>query len=293
MNNVKREEIRTKIFSTIDELPTLPTVVPRLMELLEGTKSNASDVTEAISRDPALTSKILKVANSAYYGFPQEITDLERAVALLGFNMVKSLAMSVGVFQTLPSGQKMPYFSLEGLWIHSLSVATAIKEMTRRQGKEDEKSYLFIVGLLHDIGKVVLDQFFNDSFQKALAVAKDLEKPRLYLAERQVIGLDHGEVGGMLLERWNFPRVIIDPVTVHHLTGFPADMDEYDVAMLKVADALPQELGLGDQGNPVLSDLCNEDLAVLGTDITELDDIKDHLHKSRDAIFAFLGALSG
>ena len=292
MNDVKREDVRTKIFSTIDELPTLPTVIPRLLELLEGAKSDASDVTEAISRDPALTSKILKVANSAYYGFPQEITDLERAVALLGFNMVKSLAMSVGVFQTLPAEEETAYFSLEGLWVHSLSVATAIKEMTRRQGKEDEKSHLFIAGLLHDIGKVVLDQFFSESFRKALNVAKGLEKPRLDLAERQVIGLDHGEVGGMLLERWNFPGIIVDPVAVHHLTGFPEDTDRYDVAMVKVADSLPQELNLGDQGNPVLCELHDEDLAVLGMGIDDLDDIKSYLSTSKDAIYDFFGALS-
>ena len=168
---MKTEELRAKIFSTIDELPTLPTVVPKLLNLMDGSRSNATQVTETISRDPALTSKLLKAANSAYYGFPQEITDLERAVALLGFNMVKSLALSVGVFQTLGSGKNTPCFSMEGLWIHSLSVATVIRELAKRLGKEDEKAHLFVVGLLHDIGKVVLDQFFNELFQQALEVA--------------------------------------------------------------------------------------------------------------------------
>ena len=99
--------IRARIYSKIDELPTLPTVITRILSLLEDANTNATDITEAISRDPALTSKILKVANSAYYGFSQLISDLERAVALLGFNMVKSLALSIGVMKTLPTEKKI------------------------------------------------------------------------------------------------------------------------------------------------------------------------------------------
>ncbi|MCK4816687.1 HDOD domain-containing protein, partial [bacterium] len=215
---MEKDELRAKIYSKIDELPTLPTVIPKLLSLMDGSKSNAADVTEAISRDPSLTSKILKVSNSAYYGFPQGISSLERAVALLGFNMIKSLALSMGVLSSLPSGSKFPHFSQEGLWIHSLAVATAMKELGQRFGAGDDRDYLFIIGLLHDIGKVVLDQFFGELFQQALEEAQNLEKARLYMAERKVIGFDHGEVGAMLLKRWMFPDMIVNPIAVHHQT---------------------------------------------------------------------------
>ena len=92
---MEKGEIHNKVYAKIDELPTLPVVLPKLLTLMESEKTGAPEVAEVISRDPALTSKILKTANSAYYGFQQEISDLGRAVPLLGFNMLKSLALSI------------------------------------------------------------------------------------------------------------------------------------------------------------------------------------------------------
>ncbi|MBE9581546.1 MAG: HDOD domain-containing protein, partial [Proteobacteria bacterium] len=289
---MEKDELRAKIYSKIDELPTLPTVIPKLLSLMDGSKSNAADVTEAISHDPSLTSKILKVSNSAYYGFPQGISNLERAVALLGFNMIKSLALSMGVLSSLPSGSKFPHFSQEGLWIHSLAVATAMKELGQRFGAGDDRDYLFIIGLLHDIGKVVLDQFFGELFQQALEEAQNLEKARLYMAERKVIGFDHGEVGAMLLKRWMFPDMIVNPIAIHHQTEIPEGTNSADTAMLRIADALPQELGLGDEGNPTVSEIHEADLQVLEMKEKDLEDMKEYLHGAKDGIYAFFSAMS-
>ena len=239
---MKKNELLVKIYSKIDELPTLPTVVPKLLNLMESTTSDASGITDAISRDPALTSKILKVANSAYYGFPQGIADLERAMVLLGFNMVKSLALSIGVLRSLPEGKKSSCFSQKELWFHSVAVATVVKELNKRFGQGDDHEYLFIVGLLHDIGMVVLSQFFSELFEQALEEAHDLKKIEFYLAERKVIGFDHGEVGAMLLERWRFPEVISNPIAVHHQPEKQEGSNTTDVAMLRIADALSHEL---------------------------------------------------
>jgi HD-like signal output (HDOD) protein len=116
---MEKDKLREKIYSKIDEIPTLPIVIPKLLSLIESDKSNVADIADAISRDPALTSKILKVANSAYYGFSQGISSLEKAVSLLGFNMVQSLALSIGVLRSLPAGKISTHFSQKGLWIHS------------------------------------------------------------------------------------------------------------------------------------------------------------------------------
>ncbi len=289
---MNRDELRAKIFSKIDELPTLPAVVPRVLDLMEGSRTNAADVTEAISRDPSLTSKMLKVANSAYYGFPQGISDLERAVALLGFNMVKSLAISMGVINSLTSKKKSDHFSMEGLWIHSLAVATVMKELGRRVGKGDDSEHLFIIGLLHDIGKVVLDQFFSELFQQALEEVSVSETGTLYAAERKVMGFDHGEVGAMLLKRWMFPKVIVDPIAVHHDTQIPEGTNAVDLAMLRVADTLPHAVGLGDHGNPTLSEVQEADLAVLQMKVEALEDMKAFLEDAKEGIYAFFGAMS-
>ena len=118
-----KDELRAKIYSKIEELPTLPSVLPGLLHLMEDEMVSTSHVADVIGSDPALTSKILKAANSAYYGFPQEIDTLGRTVALPGFNMVGSLALSIGIMHSLPSGIRSSHFSEEGLWTHSLAVA--------------------------------------------------------------------------------------------------------------------------------------------------------------------------
>ncbi len=163
-----KEALHATLYSGIDEIPTLPALVPQLLSLIEEDLAGAEDIAVAIRRDPAMTAKILKVANSAYYGFSQKISGMDQAVPLLGLNMVKSLALSIGVVRALPSESASPHFSQEGLWIHSLAVATAIQELSRRlTHAPDGGDHYFIIGLLHDTGKVVLDQFFGDGFHQA------------------------------------------------------------------------------------------------------------------------------
>ena len=291
VKDMEKTELQAKIYSKIDELPTIPAVLPKLLYLMESSGTNASDLADVISHDPAMTSKILKVANSAYYGFQQKISDLERAVPLLGFNMVKSLALSIGVISSLPSGGKNPYFSREGLWIHSLAVATLMQELGRRLSKGDRSEYIFVIGLLHDIGKVVLDQFFNELFRQALEEVEKLGNSKLHIAERRVIGVDHGEVGAMLLTRWRFPEVISNPIAVHHQTEIPEGTNANDVAMLRIADALPQELGLGEEGNPIPPEIHKADLKVLEMKGEELEDLKAYLNEVKDGIYAFFSAM--
>ncbi len=289
---MEKNELQEKIYSKIDELPTLPAVLPRLLSLMEDEKTSAMHIADVISRDPALTSKILKVANSAYYGFSQEISSLERAIPLLGFNMVRSLALSIGVIDTLPSGKKSPYFSPKDLWIHGLAVATVMGELGKKFGADSKNEHYFVVGLLHDIGKIVFDLFFSELFQRALEEAHRKENEGLYAAERSVIGFDHGEVGGMLLTRWKFPDVISAPIAVHHRSGFPKNPVAGDVAMLRIADVLPQELGLGAGGNPFPPEICKAALTTLNMSEKELEDIRAYLASAKDGIYALFSAMN-
>lgn len=287
---MEREALRTKIFSKIDELPTLPVVLPRLLTLMESEKSDAYDIAQAISHDPALTSKILKVANSAYYGFSQEICSLDRAIPLLGLNMVKSLALSIGVIASLPNGDReSTHLSREGLWIHSLAVATAVRELAKRTGENSE--HLFVVGLLHDVGKIVLDQFFNEPLGRALEAVRDQKYSSLHEAERSIIGMDHGKIGDMLLKRWKFPAVISGPISVHHQTAIPEGINLKDVALLRVADTLSKTVGFGNPESLVYPETHYEDMLMLGLDDRGLAEMKDYLAEAEDGIVDFFSAL--
>ena len=288
---MEREALRKKVFSKIDELPTLPVVLPRLLNLMESEKSDASDMARAISHDPALTSKVLKVANSAYYGFSQEICSLDRAIPLLGVNMVRSLALSIGVMASLPNGdRKSTHLSREGLWMHSLAVATAMQELSKKTGENNE--HLFVVGLLHDIGKIVLDQFFNQELGRALEAAGDGKDLSFHLAERNVIGLDHAEIGDMLLKRWKFPTSISDPISVHHQTEIPDGIHLKDVLLLRVADTLCKTVGFGNEEFSDYPETHEGDMKTLGLDERDLSEIMAYLIDAKDGIVDFFNALS-
>ena len=288
---MEEKELRRIIYSKIDELPTLPVVVHRIMNLVDSSKSDASDITEVIAHDPALTSKILRVANSAYYGFPQEISDLERAVALLGFNMVRSLALSIGIIPCLPSNKTNPHFAWDGLWMHSTGVATLMREMDKRFGSDGEKEYYFVIGLLHDIGKVVQNHFFPESFQQVLEEVQSRGNTVLYEAERKIMGFDHGEVGAMLLERWQFPETITIPITFHHGMEIPSSPEGPDVSMLRIADILSQERGLGDAGKPAPLAVDQRDLERAGMGQKDLEGMRAFLEGAKEEISAFFSAM--
>ncbi|MCD6294776.1 MAG: HDOD domain-containing protein [Deltaproteobacteria bacterium] len=289
---MEKNDVLRRIYSKIDEIPTLPAVVPKLLSVMENDGADASDIAGTISTDPALSSKILKVANSAYYGFSQEILSLKLAMPLLGHNMVKSLALSIGVIHSLPSDKKSPNFSDKGLWVHGLAVATLMQELGKRFRNGGNAEHFFITGLLHDIGKVVLNQYFNDLFQEALAEVHNERTAGLHIAESKLIGFDHGEIGAMLLTRWKFPDVISSSIAAHHQTKTPEGTNGRDVAMLRVANALPQELGLGQDGNPVPPAISEQDLKVLEIGKNEIEEMRAYLVGVKDEIYALFDAMT-
>jgi len=289
---MEKERIRSIIYSKIDELPTLPSVVPRIISLMEDPRADAQKITEVISHDPAMTSKVLKVANSAYYGFPQKITSLERAVALLGFNMVKSLALSVGVIRSLPSPGFTDLFDVKGLWIHSLAVATAMKTLAEDIGGGRDVEGLFIVGLLHDLGKVLLGEFFPEEFSQSLERVNMDPTVSLDEAERDTIGLDHGQVGGMLLSRWKFPSAIVQPISTHHAAAHSISEDYLEErAILILADSLAREMGIGGGGNRAAPEFNRESIEILRINEQAINVAKGKLKEAEDGIEGFFQAL--
>ena len=284
-------ELRKKIYARVDELPTIPAVVPRLTRILKDEEHDIREVIELISQDPALTAKILKVANSAYYGFPQQITTLERAVALLGSNMVKSLAISVGVINSLPKGKGLMGFSVQALWIHSLSVANVASQLSSLTEPKGSDEVYFVIGLLHDIGKLVLVEFFQDGFQQSLNYTLE-HKLSLAQAEKEIIGLDHGEVGGILLERWRFPPEIRLPIQFHHADEQLSSNSDRAIAVLHIADEIAREVCVGESGNKAPPLVVESHLNRLGLGWHDLERVKQGLWATSDKLQNFFHAIS-
>lgn len=213
---IEKERLK-KITQTIINLPTLPTVVAKMIELIDDPKSSARSLSRLIKTDQVLTARILKLANSAYYGFPNPICSVNLAIVVLGFETIKNLGLSVAVisrFARAHKGEELLDYSR--FWEHSVGVAVASRMLARIHGFRAIESEAFVAGLIHDIGKVILSQFHTASYSECLRLVAE-DKILLARAEERVFGVNHAEVGGWLAERWNLPDSLVEAIKLHHV----------------------------------------------------------------------------
>jgi putative nucleotidyltransferase with HDIG domain len=192
-------------------LPTIPTVLTKILQLVDSESSNGRELITIIERDQALTGKMLRLANSAFFGQSRRVATIPRAVVLLGFSTVRNLALGVKVWDALGSG--IAKNRLEELWLHAVAVAAATKAIAARlrAGDPDEG---FTAALLHDVGRLVLAMRFRDDYWRAVGGAAESEP--VAAMEAASLGIDHAEVGGWILEAWSLPPAIVEAVRLHH-----------------------------------------------------------------------------
>lgn len=201
-----------KLVEEIEDLPTLPDIAKMLSAVVHDPNSSASDVARIISSDSALSAKILKLANSAAYGFSRNISSIQQAVALLGLREIYAFALSVFVIdQFIDAAQ----FDLKVYWNHSFRCASLSKLISGGMGTQRTES-AFVAGLLHDMGKVVLAMSMSGKQERATSLAPTGETTRVELEER-VLGTTHAEVGHLLAEHWFLPPELTSAIRFHHL----------------------------------------------------------------------------
>jgi putative nucleotidyltransferase with HDIG domain len=184
-----------------------------LNQQLENPETSIALVSETIERDQAMALKILKLVNSAFYGFKTRISDVKAAVVLLGFNAVRNAIVSISIIHTLPKNILLQDFEMGAFWRHSLAVAVTSKNIARKSGLESPDN-CFVGGLLHDVGKVILAQYFQDLFVKAWTYMQN-ERVSFYEAERHELPVDHTGIGAYLAERWGLPKGLVESIRWH------------------------------------------------------------------------------
>jgi HD-like signal output (HDOD) protein len=233
-----------RITESIIGLPTLPTVVAKMIDLVDNPKTSASSLARLIASDQALTARILKLANSAYYGFSREISTVNMAIVVLGFNTVKDMGLSLSVFDVFKSGKQSAVFDPARFWEHSIACGIASRTIARTY-RPRYSGEAFVAGLLHDIGKVILNQYFQPEF---LAIIEAQKKgATLEEAETGIIGTHHTQIGSWLAEKWNLPRIISRALLFHH-EPWSAPKDSTLVAMVSLADHLCHSCGFSHSG---------------------------------------------
>ena len=208
------EDIRSGIQEVID-LPTLPTVALEIRKLVNDPSSNISDLERLIEADVALTSRILRIANSAYYGIPRKVDNLKMAMVILGVLEIVNLVTSVSVLKMFKNQSSSTNFSVTEFFIHSTNCAELTVGLFKGL-KINVPSGAYISGLLHDIGKLMLNQYFPDYLEASMTYAEEHDI-QYADAELEVLGIDHGHIGGWVAKRWNIPEEIIEAITQHHV----------------------------------------------------------------------------
>lgn len=237
--DIEKEKIRRKIKS-IKSLPTLPAVAQKVSKLAESDTTSASQLSSIISQDQALSGRVLRLVNSSFYGFPGRISNISSAILLLGFDVVKSLIISVSVFEMMEKG-------IIGLWEHSLGCAVASRIIAKRV-KDCDPEELSVAGLLHDIGKVVVSVQLSDSYEDIKRMIRE-EKIIFYEAEKRVLEFTHEDIGSWLAESWNLPVNLLEPISYHHQPQ-KAPKAKLATAIVHVADFLTRAVGFGSGGDP-------------------------------------------
>jgi len=233
-----KTEIINQIRMTLEEvrdLPTLPSVAQEAHRIIDDPNSNMSDLVRIIETDLALTSRILRISNSAYYGVPRKIDNLKMALVILGMKEINNLVVTISVMRLFPTDSEYSTFDIPRFWKHS-AICAELTVGLYEGLRMHPPSSAYITGLLHDIGKLILAQYFFDYFLECLRMAVD-EELSLAESEIEILGIDHGHIGSWLTKRWNIPDEINEAIAKHHLR--PADSPRFDLsAVVDWADRL-------------------------------------------------------
>ncbi len=240
--------------ATLENLPTLPHILLKLIKACDEDKENLKDIAKIIEKDPSLTGKVLRLINSAYYGLPYRIERMDQAVSFLGTDTIKNTVISTSIFQAFDDTQGDVSFNLKRFWWHSLRCAIVARLIAERSSYS-KPGEAFLSGLLHDIGRLVLWVNFPKEYSNLLEMYKD--KPDLLLAGEVRLGATHCEVGAWLLDRWNLQSFMADSVLCHHE---PIDRIRTALPLVKivyVANALSRMpiAGQKNQGFEVAEDI--------------------------------------
>ena len=256
------KSLRRKV-ENINSLPTIPSTLKQISKIIEDPVISLKEIGDFISNDPALTTKILKIVNSAFYGFPGRISSASHATVLLGSNVIKGLLVGASVFELMQN-------AMLGLWEHSLGCAVTSRLMAKRKGLKDYDD-IYAAGLLHDIGKIILLLEFPKEYKEAMNEA-ELKNITIVETERDHFIANHADIGSWLAEKWLFPRNLVEVIKYHHNPHLSKNAP-IETAIVHLADILLRAKGVGFAGDPfvpAVNSVAFEALKLSETDLKEI-----------------------
>lgn len=256
-----RVEYIKRITQSLLNLPTLPTVAARLLELVGDAEFDENALAAIISEDPVLAARLLRMCHATS---GQPVTGIRAAIRSLGYEQVRDISLEASMVHVFSAARPVGGFDLQRFWDHCTAVGVVARMLALKLFPE-MASEAFTAGLLHDIGKVILLQYLDSDFAQALAQSRS-RGMELWESEREVLGVDHGQIGAWLAEHWRLPRSLQEVMQYHHDLG-RAQINRDLVALVTFADLLCRILKAGDGGNcaaPVFSPALATHMAAWG-----------------------------
>lgn len=239
-----------EVEKTMEEMPAISPIFNKLTAMARDMNTEPIELVRLIMIDPVLSGKVMRLVNSSYYGFKQEIQTLTEAVIIIGVNTIKNLAMYTAVLDQLFLNQKAPLDTKE-FWYHCLGTAVGCKMLAKDQWVNDrDLEIYFLAGLLHDLGKVLYIKAVPEAYKRVLIESED-HGTSLALMEQMHFGLSHAQLGGILAKKWTLDPLLTKAIEEHHSTG----VSRLENGMLKLvilSNNLCKQAGIGQSGNTVL-----------------------------------------
>ncbi|MFH1136646.1 MAG: HDOD domain-containing protein [Pseudomonadota bacterium] len=241
-----------RLKSRMKDLPSIPSSLARIIKILDDPGSSARDLGRAIGRDQAVTAKILRIVNSAYYGFPRRIDALDHAVAVLGYRSIREIVLVTTLLDEASNSRNIPTLDRKQLWEHAAACGGAARTIAQKTGALKADS-VFLAGLLHDIGKVFLDAFLGSEYEVVVKTARE-QGILLIEAEEKILGANHTDFGHWLSEEWNLPPNLSQAVLYHHQPHLASD--HYILACLvHLGDIMARTLEYGHGGDDAMPEV--------------------------------------
>lgn len=274
--------MRDAIFERLDsieDLPSIPAVIIKLTEAIQDIESSANDVSKIMEEDPAIMTRVLKVVNSAFYSnsfSSNPITNVKHAIVRLGFDTVRNIALTTSIFSIFKEDHAQ-VFNRKAFWKHSICtgiVANVVYGYSDRENQKIPQESVALAGLLHDIGKIVMEQYFYDLFTKVLSFGQEKGLP-IYLIEHEALGTSHSEIGAWLAKKWKLNADLVACIEYHH--DPMAAPEEYRdmVGLVHIADYICNLKKLGQSGNVKPPEFNQQVWEHLGLDVSMIDKIME------------------
>jgi len=269
------------------QLSSLPVIYTKINEAVNNPQSSMKDISDIISDDPGLTSRLLQLVNSAFYGFPSKVETVSRALFIVGTRQIRDLALAtsiMNVFEGIPE----VLVSMESFWRHSVACGLAAKILATYRRCEMNVERFFAAGIIHDIGRLVIYKKIPETAQAMILRCKNRREP-LFSVEKETIGFDHSELGRLLMQFWNLPPSLEEVVACHHS---PQEARRYPVetSVVHIADIIVHAMQMGSSGEQYIPPVDEKAWQLIGIPTSALSPTLDQLEREvNDVVQSLFG----